>query len=79
MPLTNEQVSNLLGMVASGEPDRLDCNGCFEQLAEFAEVHLTSREIPAALRAVETHLRQCACCNDEFNALLEGLRALQEG
>ena len=79
MPLTNKQISNLLGMVASGEPDRLDCDGCFEQLAEFAEIHLTSREIPEALRAVETHLRQCACCREEFDALLEGLRALHDG
>ena len=78
MPLSKEQVASLIGMVASGEPDELDCDGCFEQLAVFAETQLTSREIPEALLAIETHLQQCACCQDEFNALMEGLRALEE-
>ena len=77
MPLSQEQIAKLLGLVASVEPDRLDCDGCFSQLAEFAELELTQREIPDALRAVEMHLEQCVCCQDEYSALLEGLRALQ--
>ena len=78
MPITEAQIKNLLAMVASSEPDDLDCDGCFEQLAMFAEAKLMSREIPEALRAVQAHLEQCACCQDEYNALLEGLHALEE-
>ena len=78
MPLSTEQLSTLLGMITTSEPDSLDCDGCSEHLAEFAEAELTSREIPEAIRTVEIHLRQCACCKDEYNALLEGLRALEE-
>lgn len=79
MALSDDQISNLLGMVCSSQSDNLDCDGCFDHLAEFAEAKLQSREIPDALKEVENHLQQCACCKDEFNALLEGLRAMQQG
>ena len=31
----------------------------------------------AALEAVQTHLESCACCADEVQALLDGLRLLE--
>ena len=78
MRLSNEQISKLLNLITSGEPDSLDCDGCFEQLSEFAEHQLADRDIPQALQAVEVHLKQCACCQGEFQALLDALRALDE-
>lgn len=77
MPLSDQQISTLLRMVAAGEQDPLDCDGCFEHLAEFAEKNLQNQELPAALQAVETHLEQCPCCEDEYQALLEALRTLE--
>ena len=78
MPLAAKQISLLLDMIATSKPDSLDCDGCFAQVAEFAEAELLSLDMPDAVRAVETHLKQCPCCRDEYNALLEGLRALEE-
>ena len=78
MSLSKEQIDNLLGMISSVESDELDCDGCFGQIAEFAEFHLSTQAIPDAMRAVETHLTQCLCCKDEFDALLKGLRAIEE-
>jgi len=76
MSLSNEQISDLVRLAASAEPDGLDCDGCFSHLAEFAEAELARREIPEALKAVEVHLRQCQCCRTEFEALMEALRSL---
>ena len=76
MPLSNDQIKGLLGLVANIESDSLDCDGCFGQVAEFAELKLTGAEIPEALRDVETHMRQCPCCKDEYQALLLGLQGL---
>jgi hypothetical protein len=76
MPLSNEQISTLLGMVETASPDELACDGCSEQIAEFAELRLTDCEIPDALKTVEGHLDQCICCKDEFVALLAALRDL---
>lgn len=78
MALSREQVNNLLDMVVSVESDELDCDGCFGQIAEFADLHLSHREIPEAMKAVETHLHQCLCCKDEFNALLKALQTVED-
>ena len=77
MSLSREQVSSLLDMVGSVESDELDCDGCFGQIAEFADLYLSQQEIPEAMQAVERHLQQCLCCRDEFNALLKGLQAIE--
>ena len=79
MSLSKEQVNNLLGMVSTAESDELDCDGCFGKIAEYAELCLIEQEIPEAMRAIETHLQQCLCCKDEFNALLKGLQAIEAG
>ena len=49
MPLSNDQIASLLGMVNASESDELDCDGCFARVAEFAEAELANREIPDAL------------------------------
>ena len=77
MALSHEQVDKLLGLVSKLEDDRLDCDGCLGHIAEFADAHLANHELSAALKAVETHLQSCPCCADEFEALLDGLRALE--
>lgn len=79
MPMTREQIAALLQQVADNRPDPVDCDGCFDRLAEFAELRLADQEVPEALRAVETHLEQCFCCQDEYRALCEALRAAGEG
>ena len=76
MPLNKKQIAALLQLTATTEEDAIDCDGCFENLAEFAELHLLKKDVPAALHKIEVHLRQCPCCKDEFEALMEGLRKL---
>ena len=78
MPLSNEQIASLLQMVSSAVEDNLDCDGCYSQMAAFADVVLAGKEIPEALQSVEVHLQQCSCCKDEYQTLLEGLRGLNE-
>ena len=73
MALTKDQIKSLIEMVSTAESDELDCDGCFGQIAEFAELHLAAQELPEAMRAVQHHLEQCLCCRDEFHALLKGL------
>jgi len=76
MALSQEQISSLLGMISSAKEDSLDCDACFDHLAEFAEAELAGQEVPDALKAVETHLHQCGCCKDEYLALMDGLREM---
>lgn len=78
MVLSKEKISALLGMISTSQEDSMDCDGCFDHLAEFADTELAGREIPTALRAVEAHLHQCACCKVEYQALLNALRAIDQ-
>ena len=79
MKINIEQIKDLLALVASCRADEIACEGCYEHMAEFVEHELLGREFPEALKRVERHLDQCPCCNDEHNALLEGLLAITSG
>ena len=78
MSLSNDQIKKLVDQVANVQVDELGCEGCFERIAEFAEFQLANRELNDAMLAVQTHLESCDCCNDEYQALLEGLQAIEE-
>jgi predicted anti-sigma-YlaC factor YlaD len=78
MPLTAPQFTSLIDMIATAEPDDMDCDECFGQVAEYAEMKLSQQGVPEGMQAIERHLQQCPCCRDEYNALLEGMRALSE-
>jgi len=78
MPLTVPQFTSLINMIATAEPVDIGCDECFGQVAEYAEMQLCQQGIPEGMQAIERHLRQCPCCRDEYNALLEGMRAIRE-
>ncbi len=78
MSLGPEQIQMLVNAVASTEPDPLDCDSCYEQIAEFAELNLAGKTLPEAMHAVSAHLRNCPCCQNEYEILLEALSALEE-
>jgi hypothetical protein len=77
MPLSQSQIKSLMSLVHSVSDDSLDCDGCYDKIAEFAELQLGSLELPDAMKAVEVHLEQCVCCKDEYNALLDALREIE--
>lgn len=78
MALTNEQIKSLINVVASTTDDELDCDGCFEQIAEFADAQLAGRSLSDAMKAVESHLANCPCCKDEYETLLAALQGCDE-
>ncbi len=69
-------LKRLVEGVISTRPDEIGCDECFEELDRFAELVLAGREIPEAYRLVQDHLERCGDCREEFEALLEALRAL---
>ena len=77
MKLTIEQTKTLLNYIASCKTDDIDCDACFEHMAEFVEHELLGSEISQALLQVERHVDQCPCCDDEHNALVEALQAIE--
>jgi len=78
MSLSKDQLRSLLTQVICAQQDPLDCDRCYEHVAEFAEAELTGKPLCEALQAVRTHLQSCPCCRDEYNALMEGLKEVLE-
>jgi hypothetical protein len=76
--LSPENIKKLIELVATTQDDSLDCDGCMEHIAEFAEAHLAGRSLSAALASVRTHLESCGCCQHEYEALLAALGALDQ-
>jgi len=75
--LSSEQIKELVKLVATTKDDALDCDGCLEHIAEFAEDHLAGHSLSGALQKVQVHLESCGCCQDEFRALLAALSTLK--
>lgn len=76
MSLSKEQVEALLMLVRNAQNGPLECDHCFEHLAQFAEAELEGRTLCEAMMLVKDHLDACPCCADEYRALLDGLRSL---
>lgn len=72
--LTYAQVKKLLTTVSETVPDQMNCDGCFELIAEFAEAEIHGDVMSEALKAVKVHFSQCPCCAYEYATLLEALQ-----
>ncbi|MGI9456174.1 MAG: Mut7-C RNAse domain-containing protein [Aeoliella sp.] len=73
MSLSQQQIDELLNMLALTRPEESTCDECGEQLAEFAENQLAGRSVPEALQAIEHHLALCSDCCELFESLMAAL------
>jgi hypothetical protein len=76
MSLSKEEINDLMRLVGLTRDDEIDCERCLALVAEFAERELAGRSVPAGLEAVAHHLSICAECCEEYEALLQALRAM---
>jgi hypothetical protein len=78
MSLSKEEINDLIRLVGLTKDDEIDCHGCLALVAEFAEKELVGRSVPAGLEAVAQHLSICTECCEEYEALLQALKAMDE-
>jgi hypothetical protein len=76
MSLSKEEIAKLLRLVDLTRDEEIDCERCLELVAEFAERELAGRSVPAAQEAVAHHLLICTECCEEYQALLQALKAM---
>lgn len=75
--LSIEQIQTLVGLIATTESDKINCDECFGRIGEFAEYALESRDLSDGMKVIQRHLEQCPCCKGEYEALMDALRELQ--
>jgi hypothetical protein len=78
MLVSYARVIRFMDTLSMTVPDELDCDGCFELIAEFADAEKRGVELSESMQLVRTHLQQCPCCAYEYEALIEAVMAAED-
>lgn len=78
MRLTPLVLRRLVAKVLATHPGEMGCGDCDARLDRFAEMTLAGLDAREALPLVEEHLEMCPCCREEFEGLVEVLRAAEQ-
>lgn len=69
MILDQSKMKLLLDALILTRDDEIDCDDCFDSMAEFAESRLSDKSVPDILATIDAHIRICADCAEEFEIL----------
>jgi hypothetical protein len=75
--LNPEDLGKLARALDMTREEELACDECFEELDRFVEMELAGLDAAAAMPLVQDHLDKCGDCREEYQALLNALRAEQ--
>lgn len=78
MKLSLDVLKRMVRAVAATKVEEIDCEECFEQVDEFVEMELQGKNAAEAMPLVQDHLNRCNGCREEFEALLDCIRANAE-
>jgi hypothetical protein len=76
MALNADAIKDIVRYSLNVPEASVGCYECLDQIDRYSEMVLAGKEIPEALRLIETHLKDCPECEEEFQALLTALRAM---
>ena len=77
MSLSQQEVDELLRLIAQTQDVEINCEQCLALVAEFAERDLQGKSIPESLQAIEQHLSICIECREEYEALQRALEKME--
>ena len=77
MKLSKKILTGLINAVTHTHENEIACGECFDKLHEFAELKLEGKSPEEAMPLVQDHLKRCPECQEEYEALIEGLQALK--
>ena len=73
-----DKLKDLVREIAATRAEEIDCDECLERLDRFVETELSGLDAAEAMPMVQDHLDKCADCREEFEALLDALRATED-
>jgi uncharacterized protein with PIN domain len=76
MALNPEQVSRLFTMIRQTREVELTCPECLDELDKYTQSTLDGVPLDELLERVREHLEACPCCTDQFELVLETLKAI---
>jgi predicted anti-sigma-YlaC factor YlaD len=78
MKLEPQFLKQIVRAIVDTQPEEMDCDQCFEELDFFAEMVLAGKPAEEAMPLVQDHLHRCGPCREEFEALLDALKQLDD-
>lgn len=78
MKLSSETIRNMINSIKSTRDEELDCGHCYDELDHFIEMKLSGKNAEDAMPLVQQHLDRCPACREEYEVLLEALKALAQ-
>ena len=78
MKLNLEILKKIVSVLVGTKPDEMNCDECFEQVDLFVDLKLRGKDAAEAMPLIQDHLDRCAGCREEFEALLDCIRATTE-
>jgi hypothetical protein len=76
MKLSSETIRKMMQSVKSTHDVELTCDHCHDELDRFIELQLSGKKPAEAMPLVQEHLDRCAPCREEYEVLLEAIKAM---
>ncbi|MDR9415106.1 MAG: hypothetical protein RI564_02395 [Gracilimonas sp.] len=76
--MNKDVLKKILSKLPQTHEDEIGCDDCFDELHSFAEMELEGKSPEQAMPLIKEHLDNCGECRQEYQALLEGMKALNE-
>jgi predicted anti-sigma-YlaC factor YlaD len=78
MKLSSDTIRKMMISVRSTRDVELDCDHCNDELDRFIEINLAGKNAAEAMPLVQEHLNRCPACKEEYEVLLEAIKAMVE-
>jgi hypothetical protein len=72
-----EKLKKVIRSIVAVRDDEIGCSDCFDDMDRFVELVLEGKSGDEALPLVKHHLELCGDCREEYEVLLEALRAVE--
>jgi bacterioferritin-associated ferredoxin len=76
MKLSSEVIQKMMEAVKMTREHELDCGHCYDELDQFVELELSGKNAADVMPLVQEHLNLCGACREEYQALLDALKAI---
>ena len=78
MALSSEHVGRLLKKIQQTREVEMTCPECLDELDKYTQSIIDRLPIDGVLGSVREHLEVCPCCSNQYDLVLETLRAIEE-
>ncbi len=78
MKIETTTLKKVLQTLAITQEEEMTCGECYEEIDQYVEMLREGKTAAEVMPLVKHHITLCPPCREEFEALLEALKAVDE-